>query len=70
MTIRNMIKANQRPDTAADIAWRKDSRAANEQVVRELNERFPVLSDKNMRDAIEFREQRYKEIMKAKGYAS
>ena len=54
---------NNRPDTAADIAWRRRYNAASEQANRETHERFPSLNGDNIDEALSFQESRIKELM-------
>lgn len=51
-------------DTPADVEWRHRYRAAAEQTLAELQQRFPVLSADNFEAANKFREQRLTELLK------
>jgi hypothetical protein len=48
-------------DTAGDIAERVTARAAGEQAIREREERYPVLTTENAREAMAFQERRIAE---------
>jgi len=50
-------------DTPADIAARLVRLAALQQAVREMWERFPVVTPENFDAANEFRERRYSELL-------
>jgi hypothetical protein len=58
-----MMARNNRPDTAADIAWRQRHSAACAQANRETHERFPTLTAENIDAALTFQERRIRELM-------
>lgn len=59
-----MQRAKQRPDTAADIAWRIHSREVAERVNEERRERYPVLTPENVHEAMEWQAARIAELMR------
>lgn len=61
--IRKDAEFRQRKDTTADIDWRKRHNAALAQAVQDRKERYPVLTTENAEDAINYQEQRIKELM-------
>ena len=62
MRIGAMQARNQRPDTAADIARRRRATAISEQVSREVEERFPVITEENVHAALDFQSARFKAL--------
>lgn len=58
-----MMALNNRPDTAADVAWRLRRNAACEQANRETRERYPNLTAENVGAALDFQAGRIKALM-------
>jgi hypothetical protein len=62
MTMRSLIAANQKPDTAADIAARKKWIAAGQQAHADALAKFGTVTPDNARDFISYQEQREREL--------
>lgn len=58
-----MMARNNRPDTAADIAWRRRHNSACEQANRETRERYPNLTADNVDEALAFQSGRIAALM-------
>jgi hypothetical protein len=58
-TIRSLQLAAQRPDTAADIRWRLDSRKAGDLANAETKAKYPTLDGENIGSALAYQEERY-----------
>lgn len=58
-TIRALQLAKQRPDTAADIRWRLDSRKAGELANADAHAKYPTLDGENIGAALAYQEERY-----------
>lgn len=63
-TMRAVQLANQRPDTAADIAWRKKNNAALAQAGTECTAKFGRFTEANAEEALAWREARWAELMR------
>lgn len=53
-----------KPSTPEEVEWRKRDAAARAQAIQETQERYPVLTSENAREAVEFQERRIREILK------
>jgi hypothetical protein len=58
-TMRALQAARQRPDTAADIRWRLDSRKASELTQADVAAKYPTLDGTNIGAALAYQEERY-----------
>jgi len=65
-TIKQLIAAKNRPDTAADIAERVKRIAAGQQAHAETMEKFGKITADNIDAALEFQEQRTRELESAR----
>jgi len=57
------MRANARPDTAAQIEWRLKDRIAREQARDETRAKYPVITRENFHEVVSFQERRIAELL-------